>query len=194
MRTIDQHGSGKTLILPIALLIMITLFSGEITLAASQSSTTATVVVLPQGSFSYGKFVADSEDTFMPFWSLGEPDGRGAWIFHNGWISIGLSGVINSTSVISIRADSQGWHNSHIKVYVSADGKKWKPAGNVNDMTDRGDSFRRYDFNGNFGNIKYIRVNRGGGQWSFLRLDAVYAKGGDSGKQPKDDKQNHRED
>jgi len=63
-------------------------------------------------------------------------------------------------------------------VYVSADGSVWTHIGSAR---CRSRSYEQQDFNGAFGDVKYIQVERrGSGRWSALLLDAVWAKGGDA--------------
>jgi hypothetical protein len=92
--------------------------------------------------------------------------------------------VINA-STISVWADNLGWQTSNMMVFISADGRKWKQVGHEKVKKD---SFQKYDFTVAFGDVKYIKVSRSGGPFSWLRIDAVGAKGGDTGNQCKDDK------
>lgn len=144
--------------------------------ADDEASTDAEVEVVPAGGMSYGAKVVDSHSTLLPVQALGEPDSQGAVILLNGWISLELKDNVSNTTTISVWAANGGWQSSNMKVYVSADGKKWKQAGR--EKVESGD-FQRYDFTGSFGNVKYIKVERSGGLLSWLRLDAVGAKGGD---------------
>lgn len=164
----------------VGLLVAILLVS-EVSLAADDdTSVGAEVEVLPGGNISYGVRVDGSRRALFPDWALGEPDGRGAFIFLNGWISIELKEDVNNARAISVWVANRGWQSSNMKVYVSSDGYKWEHAGAE---TVKSIGFTRNDFTGSFGNVKYIKVNRSGGPWSFMRLDAVGAKGGDEGKQ-----------
>jgi hypothetical protein len=158
------------------LVIVMTLTGGPV-MADDETSTEAGVQVLPAEAISYGARVTGSHSALWPIWALGKPDGRGAFILMNGWISLELKKSVLNSNTISILAADMGWQHSNIKIYVSADGRKWKLAGN---QKVKSREFQRYDFNGSFGNVKYIKVSRSGGPWSWLRLDAVGAKGGDA--------------
>lgn len=182
----------KGLITVLAGLAVFLLFSGMPATANDESTTDAKVEVLPGEAGSYGASVIESKHTLFPSSALEEPDGWGAFIFWNGYISIRLEGSVPNATTISIWASSPGGRSagmnsadtnsagswsSNMKIYVSADGRKWKQVGSEKVASA---DFLRYDFSGSFGDVKYIKVSRSGGRWlSFLRLDAVYAKGGD---------------
>jgi hypothetical protein len=157
-------------------LMVFLMLPGWPVMAADETDVEAEVEVLPGGGISYGARVTGFRHTLFPRLALGEPDNWRAFIFRNGWISIRLKDDVNDASMVSIWAANRGWHYSNIRVYVSADGKKWKRVGNEK-VTSA--DFLRYDFTGSFGNVRYVRVNRSGWPWSFLQLDAVGAKGGD---------------
>lgn len=145
--------------------------------AGDESSVDAEVEVLPEGGMSYGASVQGFHRTLFARWALGGPDDRGALILMNGWVSIKLENTVSDAGIVSVWVANHGWHNSQMRVYVSADGRKWKQAGNEKVTTA---DFQRYDFTGSFGEVRYIKVSRSGGRWSFLSLDAAGAKGGDS--------------
>ena len=148
-------------------------------MADDESSTDAQVEVLPE-SGSYGASVIESENTLFPSWALGNPDGRGAFILWKGWISMELEDSVLNAHTISIWAANSGWGASHMNIYVSADGSTWTQVDKEKVVSA---DFLRYDFSGSFGDVRYIKVSRSGGRWSFLRLDAVCAKGGDESQQ-----------
>ncbi len=158
-------------------LLVLLLVSGIPVWADDESTTDAQVEVLPEETGSYGAWVIKSQLTLFPSSALGKPDAQGAIILWNGWISIKLEDKELDVHKISIWADNNGWWNSLVgmKIYVSADGSKWTKVG---EKYISG-SFLRYDFTGSFGNVRYIKVSRASWQWSILRLDAVYAEGGD---------------
>lgn len=148
-------------------------------MAGDETSVEAGVQVLPGETLSYGASLAGFRSTMLPAWALGEPDGRGAFIFFNGWISLKLEDSVASAAKLSVWAANRGWWSSVIKISVSSDGRKWKPAGEAKVVSA---DFLRYDFTGSFGDVSYIMVERSQGPWSWLLLDAVGAKGGDTGK------------
>jgi hypothetical protein len=155
--------------------------SGSPLLASDESSTAARVDVLPGEGCNYGNRVINGRTALFPFWALGKPDGRGAFILLNGWISIQLEKTVPAANAISIWAADRGWGSANVRIYISADGKKWKQ---VEHQRVTVADYTRYDFSGDYGTVKYIRVNHSG-RWSYLLLDAVCAKGGDSSEQPK---------
>ncbi len=159
-------------------LLVVLLVSGAPVKADDETDVDAEVEVLPGGGISYGANVVEFRSVLFPRWALGEPDGWGAFIFRNGWVSIELENNVPDASLISIWAANIGWWPSNIKIYVSADGKRWKHIGNEK-VTSA--NLLRYDFTGSFGDVKYIKVVRNGWPWSWLRLDAVGAEGGDTG-------------
>jgi hypothetical protein len=158
-------------------LLVVLLVSGVPVKAEDETDVDAEVEVLPGEDISYGTEVVGLRSVLFARWALGELDGWGASIFRNGWLSIELENNVSDASTISIWAANRGWWPSHMKVYVSANGRKWKQVGNEK-VTSSG--FHRYDFAGSFGYVKYIRINRNGWPWSWLLLDAVGAKGGDT--------------
>ena len=160
-------------------LLVLLLVSGMPVMADDESSTDAQVEVLPGEAGSYGASVIESRRTLFPSLALGEPDGWGAFILRNGWISMELKDSVLNARTISIWAANSGWRPSNMKIYVSSDGSEWMQGGEKVVSAD----FFRYDFTGSFGDVRYIKVSRSGGRWSFLRLDAVCAKGGDESQQ-----------
>ena len=145
-------------------------------IAADETTTEGEIEVLPGEAGSYGASVIESQHTLFPSSALGEPDGRGAFILWKGWISMELEGSVLNAHTISIWAANSGWGASHMNIYVSADGSTWTQVDKEKVVSA---DFLRYDFSGSFGDVRYIKVSRSGGRWSFLRLDAVCAKGGD---------------
>jgi hypothetical protein len=158
-------------------LLLVLLVSGAPVKAEDETDVDAEVEVLPGEGISYGSEVVGLRSVLLARWALGEPDGWGAFIFRNGWLSIELEDNVSDADMISVWASNRGWWPSRMKIYVSANGKKWKQVGNEK-VTPPG--FHRYDFTGSFGDVKYIRINRSGWPWSWLLLDAVGVKGGDT--------------
>jgi len=157
-------------------LLVLLLVSGMPVMADDESSTDAQVEVLPGEAGSYGISVIESRRTLFPSSALGEPDGRGAFILWKGWISMELEDSVLNAHTISIWAANSGCGASHMNIYVSADGSTWTQVDKEKVVSA---DFLRYDFSGSFGDVRYIKVSRSGRRWSFLRLDAVCAKGGD---------------
>jgi hypothetical protein len=170
---------SKLLTVVLAGLVIVIALSGGLVMADDVTSTVAGVQVLPGENITFGARVIGINSVLLPGRALGEPDGRGAIILLNGWISLELKKNVLLTNTIIIWVANIGWQSSNMKVYVSTDGKKWKL---VDDKKVTSANFKRYDFISNFGNVKYIKVSRSGGPWSWLLLDAVGAKGGDTHK------------
>ncbi|MEJ2740820.1 MAG: hypothetical protein P8105_13525, partial [Dehalococcoidia bacterium] len=115
--------------------------------------------------------------TFFAFWALHKPDNYPAYIFHKGWISIRLEDKVKDANTVSIWAGDGGRPYSRIKVYVSKNGRHWTQINNIK-VTRWG--IAEYNTTGNFGDVRYIKIEHKGGRWSYIRLDAVCAKGGES--------------
>jgi hypothetical protein len=158
-------------------LLVVLLISGAPVRAEDETDVDAEVEVLPAGGTIYGARIVGLRSVLFPRWALGEPDGWGASIFRNGWLSIELEDNVPNTDAIIIWAANRGWWPSRMKVYVSADGRRWKQVGNEK-VTSAG--FQRFDFTGSFGGVKYIKVCRSGWPWSWIPIDAVGAEGGDT--------------
>jgi hypothetical protein len=156
-------------------LLVVLLISGAPVKAEDGTDVDVEVEVLPAGGTNYAAKVVGSRSILLPRLALGEPDGWSAFVFRNGWILLELKSSVSDVETISVWAANRGWHSSNMRIYVSADGKKWKPAGNEKVKSA---DFLKYDFTGSFGDVKYIKVDRSGGPWSWLRLDAVGAKEG----------------
>jgi hypothetical protein len=158
------------------LLLVLTLPAVQVC-AEDESSMEAQVEVVSGTEGSYGGSVAGMWNTFFGFWALHEPDYYPTYIFHRGWISIRLEDSVKNTDTISIWAGNGGRPYSRVRVYVSKNGRRWTQVDNIR-LTHWG--ITEYDTTGNFGDVKYIKVEHKGGRWSYVRLDAVWAKGGDS--------------
>ncbi len=140
-----------------------------------ETSVTAQVEVVETEDMSYGDRVANSWNTWWPAWALGKPDGWGAMVLFNGWVSTKIKDEVIGADTVVVRAANRGWWPSNLKVWVSADGRRWKPAGNTRVI---GGDYQNYEFTGSFGNVKYIKIERNGGPWTWLSLDAAGVKGG----------------
>ena len=145
---------------------------------ADDTSLGASVTVIPASQESYGERVVASSRILMRWRALGEPDGRGAWMLHQGWASIRLADTVTDCNTVSIWAAKIGFWSPKFKVYVSANGRRWTYIGSGK-CTSQG--YAQHDFTGTFGDVKYIQVRRiGSSRWSFMLLDAVRAGGGDA--------------
>jgi len=172
--------SKQTLFVVCILLLGVIFAAGQYAVPtyASDEPIDVTVTVTSSSPESYGVSVADSSRVFLPWRALGEPDGRGAWMLQRGWVSIELESMVANCSDISIWAAKRGWRSPVFKVYASTDGSTWKHIGGGKCTTT---GYTRFDFSGAFGDVKYIKVRRNAsGRWSFMLLDAVWAKGGDA--------------
>jgi hypothetical protein len=157
------------------LLLVLTLPAGQV-YAEDESSMEAQVEVVSGAECSYGDTVTGMWNTLFAFRALHEPDHYPAYIFHKGWISIRLEDTVKDADTVSIWAGSSGRPDSRIRVYVSKNGRHWTQ---VNDIKVTHPGIAGYDTTGNFGDVRYIKVEHKGGRWSYIRLDAVCAKGGE---------------
>jgi hypothetical protein len=176
---------SRSLFAALAVPVLAGLVYGLPAAAADEASTSADVEVLPGEVFAWTARVVACRNVLFPGWALGAPDNRGAFFVMNGWLELEMSGVVNGAEVVSIWAASHGWQSSNIRIFVSPDGRQWKLAGVVKVRSSR---LARYELAGSFGKVRYIKIDRNGGRWSWLLLDAVGVKGGDAGNQGKDDR------
>ena len=136
-----------------------------------EDSLPAEVTVTSPAAGSYGVEVVGSSRVLLPRRALSEPDGRGAWMLCRGWIDVELEDMVTDCSEVSIWAAKRGRRSLRFNVYVSADDSAWIHIGSGK-CTSR--SYARYDFSGDFGEVKYIKVKRNGlDRWSVMVLDAV---------------------
>ncbi len=171
----------------------------------AETSITACVGVKSPLGESYGASVFASYRCLFAEAALGEQDDDGAVIWHGGWIGIELeeTAIGNCTEIastgsragdmvtgnctvdmvigcneVSIWAAKVGCGSPRFSVYVSADGANWTEVGSVSCSSSPWWPlcYARYDFNGDFGDVKYVKVSRGGPLWSWLLLDAARAK------------------
>jgi hypothetical protein len=161
------------------ILVGLPLSAGQLYAEDDETSMDAQVEVLPSVICSYGASVIGVKYTLMPFWALREPDYRTAYIFWRGEVSIKLKNTVKNTETISVWAAGGGRPAARMKVYVSKDGRRWKQ---VNNVKINRSHITAYDTTGNFGDVGYIRIEHQGGRWTYLRLDSVCAKGGDTSK------------
>jgi len=145
---------------------------------ADEGSVDSEVTVVSPAMDSYGHHVAASSGVFLSWQAIGEPDLYSSWILSRGWISLALESTITDCRSISIWLAKSSWGSARFNVYASPDGSNWTYVG---DGSCTSGSYARHDFSGTYGEVRYVRVERGGSwSWSILLLDAVYAKGGDA--------------
>jgi len=142
------------------------------TWADDESLLDANVTVTSTAEQSYGASIVASLHTFLPWRALGKPDSRAAWVCKRGRISIELEDTVTDCSSVSIWAARRGWGPLRFSVYVSPDGDNWICAGSARCVSG---GYKRYDFSGDFAEVKYVRVKHGGSWWSAILLDAVKA-------------------
>jgi hypothetical protein len=133
----------------------------------------------------YGESVLSSSDyVFYPTDALHEPDGATARLYYDERsLSVELECTISDCTNVSIWAVWGGlpqppWPLS-FDLYVSPNGADWTKIGS--DTVGPWDSLRQYDYSGNFGDVRYIRMDTRhepgptDGPPRFIALDAVYA-------------------
>jgi hypothetical protein len=147
-----------------------------VTAEDEEISVNAGVNVIDGNEEVFGDSIRASHYVVLPRNALGEPDGFSAWILYRGWVEIKLAETVPDCDAVTIWAGYLGWQRTHLLVYVSPDGKKWKLAGNIQPNSPGIDI---YTLSGEYGNVRYIKVKCGGSRWTLGMLDAVSAKGGD---------------
>jgi PKD repeat protein len=130
---------------------------------------------------SYGKNVHSQRNVLYARGALGEPDDRGALMYRHARIAIKLEDTIPNCEKVSVRVRRVAGQAPKFTVEVSSDGKSWTKIGK---KTCTSFGWTLYDFNGNWDNVKYIRITKPGSSsrrwWQQLKLmglDAVYAEG-----------------
>ncbi|KAF5430976.1 PKD repeat-containing protein [Candidatus Methanophagaceae archaeon] len=130
---------------------------------------------------SYGKNVHSQRNVLYARGALGEPDDRGALMYRHARIAIKLEDTIPYCEKVSVRVRRVAGQAPKFTVEVSSDGKSWTKIGK---KTCTSFGWTLYDFNGNWDNVKYIRITKPGSSsrrwWQQLKLmglDAVYAEG-----------------
>ena len=124
---------------------------------------------------SYGKSVYAKTNTRSAWKALDEPDNRGAILFRNAKVAIELEEMIPACKDVSVWVRNIGFRTVNLDVAVSPDGTSWTTIGSDTCNTRR---WTGYDFNGDFGDVRYIKVTKSGVWWKpgLMGLDAVYAK------------------
>jgi hypothetical protein len=172
---------GKKLVLVVIMLLAgALLMAGQhmAPVAAEESDVGAEVTVTEIVPESYGASIADSSRVIRSSRALEEPDSKGALMLVRGWASIELDGMVKDCHLISVWLARRGWRSAKFSVYASTDGNNWTHIGD-GECTSK--DYERHDFNGAFGNVRYIKIERNlWWAWSIMLLDAVYAEGGDA--------------
>lgn len=140
----------------------------EVTLGASVT------VAIPSVE-SYGKEVIASSNTQSASRALGAPDGRGAGLQSDGEVVIELDKTVHDCGEISLWVAGKGSGTISFNLYASPDGAGWTHFGSRG--VDSAE-YSRYNFEGAFGTVKYLRVVRDSSRKSTLYLDAVLAESG----------------
>jgi len=124
---------------------------------------------------SYGASVYYRKHVIFAWGALGEPDHIGATLFRNARIEIELEQTIPACRNVSVWVRKVGFRPASFNVYVSPDGESWTAIGSETCNSRR---WTRYDFNGNWGDVKYIGITKPGTWWKprIMALDAVHAE------------------
>ena len=125
---------------------------------------------------SYGESVYAKKNTRFAWRALDEPDDVGAVLFRNAKIVIELEETIPACKDVTVRVSRLGFRTVNFDVAVSPDGTNWIKIGS--ESINSWMTWEDYDFNGDFGDVKYIKITKPGTRWKprIMGLDAVYAK------------------
>lgn len=145
--------------------------------SADEAGVRADVEVNDGSSEACGEDVINWRNAVLPRLALGEPDRFGTLLYRNGWLEIQLDREIEDCTELTVWVGNLGWRDSRLKVYTSDDGRKWCYAAQI---TLDESSVTEYCINGNYGDVRYMKISRTGSRWSIGVLDAVMAKGGDT--------------
>lgn len=164
----------KTMMLAFLILILVLISVGFTPIACSVEYS-ANVIEDEISVESYGKSVYAKTNTRSAWKALDEPDNRGAILFRNAKVAIELEEMIPACKDVSIRVRKIGFRTVNLDVAVSPDGTSWTTIGSDTCNTRR---WTEYNFNGDFGDVRYIKVTKSGAWWKpgLMGLDAVYAK------------------
>ncbi|UYZ40618.1 MAG: PQQ-binding-like beta-propeller repeat protein [Candidatus Methanospirare jalkutatii] len=124
---------------------------------------------------SYGASVYYEKHVILARSALGEPDRIGAILFRDAEIAIELERTIPVCRNVSVWVRKMGFFPVNFSVYVSSDGENWTAVGNETCNSWR---WTRFDFHGNWGSVKYIKIAKPG-TWlepRIMALDAVHAE------------------
>ena len=97
-------------------------------------------------------------------------------MLRNARIVIELDAVIPNCEEVSIRVRKVGVRTPSFDVMVSSDGATWTQVGSA---SCRSSAWTRYDFTGDWDDVKYIGIQKPGTWWrpKLMGLDAVRAEG-----------------
>jgi hypothetical protein len=125
---------------------------------------------------SYGDSVYFKRNVRLAWRALGEPNNRGAVMFRNAKIAIELEETISDCEKVSVWVRRVAARPPTFEVGVSSDGSTWTSIGTE---TCTSFAWTRYDFTGDWDNVKYIGIRKPGGFWipRLMGLDAVSAEG-----------------
>jgi hypothetical protein len=126
---------------------------------------------------SYGDSVYFKRNVRVAWRALDEPDRRGALMFRNAKIAIELEDTIPECEKVSVWVRRVAIRPPTFEVGVSSDGSTWTTIG-TETCTSR--AWTRYDFTGDWDNVKYIGIRKTGGSFwrpKLMGLDAVSAEG-----------------
>jgi hypothetical protein len=126
---------------------------------------------------SYGDSVHFKRNVRLSWRALDEPDRRGALMFRNAKIAIELEDTISECEKVSVWVRRVAIRPPTFEVGVSSDGSTWTPIGTE---TCTSLIWTRYDFTGDWDNVKYIGIRKTGGSFwrpKLMGLDAVSAEG-----------------
>ena len=152
-----------------------TVYADKGTWADYTRSEKKAVTVVSLSVESYGESVYHKRNVRLAWRALDEPNRRGAILFRNARIAIELEETVPGCKNVSVWVRKPGVRKVKFDVYVSSDGTDWTKIGSE---TCKFRWWKRYDFNGDFGDVQYIAIKKPG-TWRkprIMGLDAVYAK------------------
>ena len=125
---------------------------------------------------SYGESVRYETNVWQSNRTLDEPNNRGAYMYRDSEIAIELEDTIPECEKVSVWVRRFAFIPPSFDVAVSSDGENWTTIGSETCYSFR---WTRYDFTGDWGNVKYIRIIKLGEprRPKLMGLDAVYAEG-----------------
>lgn len=152
-----------------------TVYADKGTWADYTRSEKKTVTVVEDYIESYGESVYYKKNVRLAWRSLEEPDNKGAILTRKARIAIELEETVPGCNNVSVWVRKLAVRKVKFDVYVSSDGTDWTKIGSE---TCKFGWWKRYDFSGEFGDVRYIAIKKPGTWWKprIMGLDAVYAK------------------
>ena len=97
-------------------------------------------------------------------------------MMRNAKIAIELEESIPECENVSVWVRRIARRAPTFEVYISSDGSTWMPVGSAACTSF---AWTRYDFTGDWGDVKYISIRKTGGGWmpKLMGMDAVRAEG-----------------